>query len=85
MTSSASSCSCSSTVATPSTVCPVKALTSEASVTAAITWLTPVPSISDLILAVTSSGVPAIDSLSASFGEVSSMPLARSPAPKVAP
>ena len=36
MTSSASSRNCSSTVATPSTVCPVKAFTSEASVIAAM-------------------------------------------------
>ena len=59
----------------------MKAFTNEASVMAAMRWLTPVPSISALILAVTSSGVPEIDSFSASSGLVSSMPLARSPAP----
>ena len=80
MTSSWISWSCSSTVATPASSRPVNALTSEASVMAAIRWLTPVGSIS-LIFATTSAGVPEKESLSASSGLVSSMPRARSPPP----
>ena len=69
MTSSCSSRSCSSTVAMPGRSRPVNALTREASVMAAMRWLTPDGSIS-LILATTSSGVPAKDSRSASSGLV---------------
>ena len=60
---------------------PVNALTRLRSVIAKIMWFTPAGAISLRIFAAHSAGEPDTDSRSASSGDVSSTPLARSPPP----